>query len=148
MIIVDRGVWVDYFTGNKTDQARHLDSLLGKQPIGTSELIYTDVLRGFIDDKDFETAKKLFSLLSEVDMVTPRVALKAAENSRILRGLGVSVRNTMDLLIASYCIDKSYPLLYVGQNYIPFENHLGLINEMNRQSLPHSQVKLATSRSS
>lgn len=130
MIVVDRGVWIDYFTGNRTDQARHLDKLLGKDPIGTSELIYTDVLRGFVEDKDCETAKRLFALLTELNMLSPKIALKAADNSRKLRALGITISNTVDLLIATYCIEKGYSLLFTGKNYVHFEQHLGLLNEM------------------
>ena len=131
MIIVDRSVWVDYFVGNKTDQVIKLDQMLGKTPIGTSELIYTDVLRGFVDEKDFDTAKKLFALLTEVNMVSPRIALKSAEYSRLLRDQGTSIRNTLDLMIATYCIENGYPLLYSGRNFVHFENQLGLVNALD-----------------
>ena len=133
MIIVDRGVWADYFVGNKTDQVLKLDQMLGRVQIGTSELIYTDVLRGFVDEKDFDTAKKLFALLTELKMVSPRIALKSAEFSRQLRDMGISVRNTLDLMIATYCIDNGYPLLYTGRNFVHFESHLGLVNALDME---------------
>ncbi len=131
MVVVDSGVWIDFFTGNKTPEVISLDAMLGQQPIGTSELIYTVVLEGFMRDRDFDIAKKLFSLLSELKMVTPTLALKSAENSRWLKGHGIVIRNTFELMIATYCIENNYPLLYTSSNYTHFEHHLNLRNGLN-----------------
>ena len=78
-----------------------------------------------------QTAKKLFALLTEINMVSPRIALKSAEYSRLLRDKGISIRNTLDLMIATYCIENGYPLLYAGRNFMHFENHLGLLNALD-----------------
>lgn len=131
MIVVDSGVWVDYFTGNKTDEATTLNNLLGKRPIGTSELIYAEVLQGFKSDQDFDIAKKLFSLLTELDMVNPIIAVKSAVYSRHLKDIGISIRNTMDIMIATFCIENKYPLLYTSKNFKHFERHLKLQNALH-----------------
>ena len=131
MILVDKGVWVDYFTGNKSKQVAKLDSILGNKPIATSALIYTDVLKGFLADKDFDVAKKLFALLIEVNMLSPMIALKSAENARHLRARGISINNTVDLWIATFCIDNKYPLLYKSENFKHFENYLNLRNGLH-----------------
>jgi hypothetical protein len=130
MIVVDKAVWVDYFTANRTEQVSKLDSLLGEHPVGTSELIYTDVLRGFLEDRDFDIATKLFALLTQLQMVTPGLALKAAQNSRQLRSRGISISSTSDLLTGTFCVENGYPLLYAGKNFVHFEAHLGLTNAM------------------
>ena len=131
MIVVDSAVWIDYFIGNKTEHVDILDDLLGKYPIGTSELIYTGVLKGFVLDKDFETAKKLFALLTELTMVTPAIALKSAENARKLRALKISTGNVSELMIGTYCVENDFAMLYKSRNYMHFEKHLSLQNAMN-----------------
>ncbi len=139
MIVVDSMVWVDYFSGTDTPETNKLDKLLGREPIGTSELIYADVLQGFRKDQDFEIAQKLFALLSELEMVNAKLAIKSAEYSRYLRGMGISVRDTIETLIATYCIENRMPLLYRSANFQHFEQHLHLRNAMRLQSKSKSR---------
>ncbi|MEM7194260.1 MAG: PIN domain nuclease [Pseudomonadota bacterium] len=134
MIVVDSLVWIDYFSGTDSPETDKLDGLLGREPIGTSELIYADVLQGFRKDQDFEVAQKLFALLTELEMVNAKMAIKSAEYSRYLRGMGISVRDTIETLIATYCIEKRMPLLYRSPNFQHFENHLHLRNAMRLKS--------------
>ena len=60
-----------------------------------------------------------------------RIALKSAEYSRSLRYKGLSVRNTLDLMVATFCIENNYPLLYTGRSFVHFENHFGLVNALD-----------------
>jgi len=57
MILVDSSVWIDYFNGNKTSQTDWLDSSLCNTPIIIGDLILTEVLRRFQNDKDFKIAE-------------------------------------------------------------------------------------------
>ena len=127
MILVDSSVWIDYFSGRDSAQAELLDRLLGKTPIAIGDLILTEVLQGFRRDQDFRTAKKLLDALAVYDMLGKRMALKSAENYRTLRKKGVTVRKTVDVIIASFCIDRSMPLLFSDRDFQPFVTHLGLV---------------------
>jgi len=126
VILVDSSVWIDYFRGEATPQAEKLDSLLGAEPIATGDLILTEVLQGFVSDRDFNQAKRLLTSLVIVDLAGQAVALKAAENFRALRALGVSVRKTIDTVIATRCIENGFLLLYSDRDFDPFVEHLGL----------------------
>jgi predicted nucleic acid-binding protein len=126
VILVDSSVWIDYFRGEATPQAEKLDSLLGAEPIATGDLILTEVLQGFVSDRDFNQAKRLLTSLVIVDLAGQAVALKAAENFRRLRALGVSVRKTIDTVIATRCIENGFLLLYSDGDFDPFVEHLGL----------------------
>jgi len=59
MIIVDSSVWIDFFNGKRTSQTDWLDSSLGNTPIIMGDLILTEVLQGFQDDRDFRIARDL-----------------------------------------------------------------------------------------
>lgn len=131
MILVDSSVWIDYFRGTATPQAEKLDSLLGIEPIATGDLILTEVLQGFVSDRDFKQAKKLMTSLVIVELVGLNTALQAARNFRVLRSLGVTVRKTIDTVIATRCIESGLPLLYSDRDFDPFVEHLGL-----RSALP------------
>lgn len=130
MILVDSGVWIDYFRGTATPQTDQLDSLLGNEPIATGDLILTEVLQGFISDRDFNQAKKLMTSLVVVDLAGRTTAIQAARNFRMLRSLGITMRKTIDTviatLIATRCIESGLPLLYSNRDFDPFVRHLGL----------------------
>ena len=131
MILVDSSVWIDYFRGITTPQTEKLDSLLGTEPIATGDLILTEVLQGFVSARDFNQARKLMTSLVIVDIAGLNIAIQAAQNFRKLRSLGVTVRKTIDTVIATRCIEGRLPLLYSDKDFDPFVEHLGL-----RSALP------------
>ncbi len=131
MILVDSSVWIDYFRGTATPQAEKLDSLLGSEPLATGDLILAEVLQGFVRDRDFNQARKLLTSLLIVDLAGQKIAIQAARNFRVLRALGVTVRKTIDTVIATRCIESRLPLLYSDRDFDPFVEHLGL-----RSALP------------
>ena len=53
MILVDTSVWIDYFRGVVTPQSEKLDTLLGVEQVFTGDLILTEVLQGFVSERDF-----------------------------------------------------------------------------------------------
>ena len=133
MILVDSSVWIDYFRGAATPQSEKLYSLLGIEPMATGDLILTEVLQGFVSDRDFNQARKLLTSLILVDLAGQNIAIQAAKNFRVLRSLGVTVRKTIDTVIATRCIESGWPLLYSNRDFDPFVEHLGL-----RSALPET----------
>jgi predicted nucleic acid-binding protein len=126
MILVDSSVWIDYFNGTKTPQTDWLDLALGSSPIIMGDLILAEVLQGFQDQKDFETAKNLLLDMPFMAMVGREVALESAENYRSLRRKGVTVRKTIDVLIGTFCIHYQVPLLHKDRDFEPMVEFLGL----------------------
>jgi predicted nucleic acid-binding protein len=131
VILVDSSVWIDYFRGTSTPQADRLDALLGSEPVATGDLVLTEVLQGFGSDRDFNQAKKLLTSLVVVDVGGQEIAIQAAKNFRRLRALGITVRKTIDTVIATRCIESGFTLLYSDRDFDPFVQHLGL-----RSALP------------
>jgi predicted nucleic acid-binding protein len=127
MILVDSSVWIDYFRGLVTPQTDLLDSLLGSEPVATGDLILTEVLQGFGSDRDFDLARKLLTSLTVIDLGGKDIAIQAARNFRALRAVGVTVRKTIDTVIATRCIESGLALLYSDRDFDPFVQHLGLI---------------------
>lgn len=126
MILVDSSVWIDYFRGVKSPQAERLDSLLRVQPIAIGDLILTEVLQGCATEVEFNRVKRVLLSLDVVELGGVDIALQAARNYRFLRGLGVTVRKTIDVIIATYCIENGYLLLHNDRDFLPFVEHLGL----------------------
>lgn len=126
MILVDSSVWIDYFNGHNTPQVNVLDQLLGTQPLAIGDIILTEVLQGFRQDADYVTAKQLLTSLTIFDLINPSLAIKSADNFRTLRKQGITVRKTVDVIIATFCIEERHTLLFSDKDFIPFVQHLGL----------------------
>ena len=126
MILVDSSVWIDYFNGTMTPQTETLDQLLGREPLAIGDLILTEVLQGFNEERDFNTAKKVLTSLTVVALGGQEIAIQAARNFRALRKAGVTVRKTVDTVIATWCIQNGYDLLHNDRDFEPFVKHLGL----------------------
>lgn len=90
------------------------------------DLNLTEVLQGFADERDFNTAMKMLTSLTVVELGGQEIAIQAAKNFRALRKLGVTVRKTIDTVIATRCIESGYDLLHNDRNFDPFGKHLGL----------------------
>jgi predicted nucleic acid-binding protein len=112
LIVVDSSVWIDYFKGTVTPQTEKLDSLLGREFLAIGDLI--------------NAARKMLTSLIVVEMGGQEIAIQAARNFRALRKLGATVRKTIDLVIATRCIESGYELLHDDRDFDPFEKHLGL----------------------
>ena len=126
MIFVDSSVWVDYFNGRQSAETVCLDALLGKEPIAIGDLVLIEVLQGFKHDRDFNTARKLLMSLTVFTLGGKKIALKSAENFCLLRKKGVTVRKTIDVLIATFCIEMNLSLLHSDKDFEPFHKYLDL----------------------
>ena len=126
MILVDSSVWIDFFRGTRTPQAEKLDVLLGTTRIAVGDLILAEVLQGVRDEREFQQVRKTLDSFEQVDLVGREVAIQAAKNFRKLRELGLTVRKTIDTLIATRCIASNYTLLHSDRDFDAFELHLGL----------------------
>ena len=126
MVLVDSSVWVDYFNGTSSREAYLLDQLLGRQVLLTGDLILAEVLRGFTAQADYRRARSLMSRLAYEDMVGREDALRSVAHYRSLRRRGITVRKTIDVLIASFCIERGHSLLHRDRDFDPFQRFFGL----------------------
>ena len=126
MLLVDSTVWVDYFNGIENPQTDYLHQIVDKTPILIGDLILAEVLQGFREDADFEKARRAFGKYIQVQMVNPELALQGARNYRLLRRKGITVRKTIDSLIATYCIENEHELLHNDSDFDGYEKYLGL----------------------
>lgn len=126
MILVDSSVWIDYFRGAQNPQTEKLDGLLSSELVAVGDLILTEVLQGFGSERDFNEARRLLTSLLIVELGGQDVAIQAARNFRILRGQRITIRKTIDTIIATRCIESGFILLYSDRDFDPFVQHLGL----------------------
>jgi predicted nucleic acid-binding protein len=125
MILVDSSVWIDYFRSADTPQVALLDSYFGRRRLAVGDLIAAEVLQGVRDQREFKWVKKTLDAFLHIDLVGYPLAVRASENYRLLRDRGVTVRKTIDTLIATYCIEHGLTLLHADRDFLPFVDHLG-----------------------
>ena len=126
MILADSSVWIDYFNGFICPETDQLDHLLGTEPVLTGDIILAEVLQGFDSESEFRRARTLLTRLPYEPMLGRQVALQSAANYRRLRRGGVTVRKTMDVMIATFCIVNNHALLHRDHDFDPMERWLGL----------------------
>ena len=126
MILVDSSVWIDFFRGNSTPQVERLDVLLAQERIAVGDLIMTEVLQGVRSERDFNQARKTLDTFEFVELGGFDISIQAAKNFRALRSLGITVRRTIDTIIATKCIEAGFTLLHADRDFDPFRAHLGL----------------------
>jgi predicted nucleic acid-binding protein len=126
MVLVDSSVWIDFFNGVDSEGANLLDSLLKNETVIIGDLILTEVLQGFRSDRDYRLARRLLTSLDVRDLLGREMAVRVADNYRKLRKSGYTVRKTVDLVIATYCIEHTIPLLHSDRDFEPLSEFLGL----------------------
>lgn len=134
MIIVDSSVWIDYFNGRESKFTDTLDTALDRGDVAIGDLILLEILQGFASDKDYNRAKKELNSLDQYEMFGHSMVTKCAENYRALRERGITIRKTADVIIATFCIENQFPLLFSDRDFIPFVEKLGLISSMAETS--------------
>lgn len=125
-MLVDTSVWIGYFNGRITAETDFLNLAIRARRVYVGDLVLTEVLQGFRLDKEFEKARAALGTLPVLTLVGPDNAILAARNYRLLRKKGITIRSTIDCLIATYCITNEVPLLHSDRDFSPFEQHLGL----------------------
>ncbi len=99
---------------------------MGLELLGIGDIILTEVLQGFRTDKDYRIAKQMLTSLTVFNMLGLEIAIKSAENYRMLRKQGITVRKTADVIIATFCLENGHSLLFSDRDFIPFVKYLGL----------------------
>ncbi len=130
MILVDSSVWIDFFRGRPTPAVLVLKNMLPADHVATGDLILTEVLQGCDLDRDFEAVREYLTALDLIEIGGADCAVEAARNYRALRVKGITVRKTIDTLIATRCIIDGHALLFSDRDFVPFVEHLGLVDAM------------------
>ena len=105
MIVADTSAWIDYFKGVSAPHTDILDLELSRNRIVTGDLIIAEFLQGFREERDYQEAKRIMDSLEYRDMVGKDIALAASKNYRLLRKSGITIRKTIDVIIATFCIE-------------------------------------------
>ena len=128
MLVVDSSVWIDFFNDVEHPAVELLDEMLGhgEVRIVVPDLVLFEVLRGFRQEHSHRQARRLMESLHVEDTGGAELALSAAQHYRSLRAQGITVRSSVDVLVASFCIENDYALLHRDRDFLAFERLRGL----------------------
>ncbi|WP_442577390.1 type II toxin-antitoxin system VapC family toxin [Mesorhizobium sp. ASY16-5R] len=126
MILVDTSVWIAFFRQADSTHTVALDNLLVAKKVLMGDLIAAEVLQGIKGAREEKLIASALLRLPTRNLCGIEIAGKAAENYRRLRGKGVTIRGTIDMIIATWCIENGVPLLHNDRDFTVMESELGL----------------------
>jgi predicted nucleic acid-binding protein len=127
MIVVDTSVLIDWFRGGDSKGSRYLKGVEYTDDIKICDLVLMEILQGARDDLHSARIQKTLARFGSANVLDDSIAVRAAENFRRLRALGITIRKTNDLIIGTWCIENRVPLLHSDRDFAPMAEHLGLI---------------------
>lgn len=126
MIVADSSIWIAALRGDSSPTIAHFTVASQDGNLIVGDVILLEVLQGARSDAHaalLERAMRRHRVLSFLDGNIPA---KAAANYRALRERGMTVKKTVDLVIATYCLENNHILLHHDRDYTHFTRHLGL----------------------
>ncbi len=127
MIVADTSVWIGHLRGDAASpKVRRLRTAFDTEPVVVGDLVLLEILQGARDEIAATTMERLLREFPIAPMLDDALAVRAAGNFRTLRGHGVTIRKTADLIIGTWCLEAGLPLLHDDRDFDPMERHLGL----------------------
>jgi predicted nucleic acid-binding protein len=135
MIAVDSSVWINHLNDRPTPNVLRLRSLVGEELLLVGDIVLMEVLQGVRNDREAVRVEQVLRQFEVQPMLDAQIAVRAAANFRLLRGKGVTVRKSIDLIIGTFCIERGHALLHEDRDFEPMTQHLGLQSAGDRQAL-------------
>jgi len=126
MIVVDSSVWIANLRDEDRPSVVKLRSISDTATVLVGDVVLLEVLSGARDDRHAARLEAYMRRFAIASMLTPELATRSAAHYRALRATGVTVRKTIDVVIATYCIVNDHVLLHDDRDFVPFARHLGL----------------------
>jgi predicted nucleic acid-binding protein len=126
VIVVDSSVWIDEMRGAERPAVLTLRHAITREEVLIGDLVLLELLQGARDDRHARFLEGYLQRFEVVEMLNAEIAREAARNFRLLRSHGRTIRKTVDMIIATYCIINGFALLQSDRDFAPMAEHLGL----------------------
>jgi predicted nucleic acid-binding protein len=111
--VVDTSVWVDFFRDRATWQVEHLADLIADdEPVALTDIVLTEILQGLPDNRLVRRVERRLLAFDVLRLETLDDFRRAAALYRQARTKGITIRRTLDCLIASVCVRDDIALLH------------------------------------
>ena len=118
MIVVDTTVWIDFFRGSGTPEDVHLQRLIAeRRSIALTDLIFCEILQGIREDAEFARTRRILLLYPILRLQRLATFEHAARIYRACRRQGLTIRKTIDCLIAALCIAEAVELFHKDTDF-------------------------------
>ena len=126
MVLIDTTVWIDFFSARSVPHVEDLEKLIvNREDLCICGIILTEVLQGIRKESEFIRTRDLFDKLIFLPM-RYSTFLQSARIYRVLRRKGITIRRSVDCMIASVAIENEIPLLHNDKDFKPIERHFEL----------------------
>jgi predicted nucleic acid-binding protein len=127
MIVVDSSIWIGQLRRSRSDKIETLARIRNPATsILVGDLVLLEVLQGARNDRHAAEIERELRVFRIERMLDDGIAVKAAANYRALRDRGITVRKTIDLIIATFCVERGHSLLHDDRDFDPVAAPLGL----------------------
>jgi predicted nucleic acid-binding protein len=118
VIVVDTSVWIDVLNDTPTPQAQRCVALIEEgEPVALTDIILTEILQGLRSDKEARLVERHLRAFPILRLESVEDFVLAAELYRTARRAGVTIRKTLDCLIAVPCVRTGAPLLHADEDF-------------------------------
>lgn len=118
MIVVDTSVWIDVLNDNGTPQARRCVELIeAGEPLALTDVIFTEILQGLGSEREARLVERHLRAFPILRLEGLDDFALAAALYRSARRAGVTIRKTLDCLIAAPCVRTGAPLLHADADF-------------------------------
>lgn len=115
MILVDTSVWIEVF---RSRRPLDLESVVDFDDVATCLPVIQEVLQGFRDEAAYRRARESMLSLPIVESpLAEDVFVQAVDLYRNARRMGVTVRSSVDCLIAACAIRHDIEVLHRDRDY-------------------------------
>lgn len=126
MIVVDTSAWIAHFRNEPSAAVAKLRAIANPDDIVVGDLILLECLQGARDEAHASRMEAALRVFQIENMLGDQAAVETARLYRALRGLGLTPRKTIDVIVGAFCIRRGYQLLHQDRDFEPMHTHLGL----------------------
>lgn len=126
MIVVDSSVWINFLRRLSTHGTTILQQGPEPEEFLVGDLVLAEVLQGCKTEVEADRTERILRRFDSVEMLGLEMARQSAQNYRRLRQRGITVRSPIDVMIATFCIERGHGLLTEDRDFAPIAQHLGL----------------------
>lgn len=118
MIVVDTSVWIDVLNGVDSPAAQTCVELIeGGEPVALTDVIFAEILQGLSNDREAIDVDRHLRAFPVLRLESLDDFALAAELYRTARRSGITIRKTLDCLIAAPCVRVNAPLLHADKDF-------------------------------
>jgi predicted nucleic acid-binding protein len=125
-VLLDSSAWINFLRGNPPWTEDFSETFFKSENVIVADLVYVEVVRGANSALEFQALSSKLEEFEQVSVLTTVLAQKAVGHFQLLRSKGITVRGTIDLILATWCIENDIPLMHADRDFFGFEEHLGL----------------------